>query len=1177
MAQFLDKAGAKLICDSIKSVKDSYLPLTGGTVTGTINVDEISSIGKNPMIIRGNSAEDQILFYAGSKENPVTDINFQIINGNDGLGFSINQKNYPISDTESVNTGLFLTTKNTAAVYSAIPFFNSKQFGVIKKTPSIDQFFIDQYKSPSVKPFIVEGGALFSGEIENLAPTGTIPFKVSSTTLCPNLNADMLDGKHADDFATKDYVDSKVSGVTGGIGSKVIEISEKDGGYIQFYGHFDDREEDVSDTFRIRPKYNALYIENTSSDGHDIYLKTEDGSLQIGDSGSATFRNTYVVIEDFGLQLKTKGSQPIRTESTSLCPNLNADLLDGYHADDFATKEYVDSKVPGKFIKTTGTITLKLLRTITGGLPRYYIHLEGAGMEMITLLNSFIVISPSGSSFYGAVTNYGKIPINECYWYTKDSNLYVQIKSPGTCNLQARAYETAVVLGNELKNLDFEIIENPDLSDVQLKSFDRINNVLFDGDTSLHKDFNADMVDGKHASDFADATDTKTKLDNLQSQINNISTSGGGSTIDASGLIKSGTANNAVVVGNLSSNTASGAHSFATGNQSKAIGAASFVSGFSNEATGMRAFAANSANKALGVQTAVFGEYNTASALAKNTFVAGEHNDVDGDVCFVAGYYNTVSGTKNAVFGKNNTIEANGSREYAAHNLIAGNGNAVKANNAVLDSKNNIIGGTLNIIESGGSNNLVLGNNNNFADYGDNNIVGGQFNTIHSHSSLVGGGQNEVNGSYNIVGGHNNTVTGSTNMTVGAGNTLGGSNSMAFGQSNRVNGKRCFGAGYGNQVGGSSSFALGQNLIVDGDMAIVVGAGNEAYNEAEFACGEQNKTRQSDTWGKGGTLFTVGNGVKATKHNALEIRQNGDIYIADTDAPGEFYEKPMRKLQDMNKIRRFVFVDGYMPIFAKPYHVYFTDTIKLNALIKNTNPLESHYISMASARMMSLCKLYASCDPKLVSNSSDRALWPKNIFDKRTGFDRKAVLEIRSMWHEPFHLYAKLHFHRVTSHRDRHFGVYFDENNVAHEYHGTTPNFGIAKERAVALLREFAKMVNDDNLWGTDIVEFNHQGEFLEFEYYRRYQRAPLETGPGVYKRFPKKLWHRIHGRAGKGRQWTDSHGRKRSTMIVNYYGLWNRYYWRARVKTRKHKSDWVYFVVTHPLERQIKIKILDN
>lgn len=44
------------------------------------------------------------------------------------------------------------------------------------------------------------GPSLFTGQIRNTVAVGTAPISVDSTTMCPNLNADRLDDKHASDF-----------------------------------------------------------------------------------------------------------------------------------------------------------------------------------------------------------------------------------------------------------------------------------------------------------------------------------------------------------------------------------------------------------------------------------------------------------------------------------------------------------------------------------------------------------------------------------------------------------------------------------------------------------------------------------------------------------------------------------------------------------------------------------------------------------------------------------------------------------------------------------------------------------------------------------------------------------------------------------------------------------------
>ena len=88
-----------------------------------------------------------------------------------------------------------------------------------------------------------------------------------------------------------------------------------------------------------------------------------------------------------------------------------------------------------------------------------------------------------------------------------------------------------------------------------------------------------------------------------------------------------------------------------------------------------------------------------------------------------------------------------------------------------------------------------------------------------------------------------------------------------------------------------------------GWMSFVQGRYTVANNQTESAFGNYNRpSNSSNSFGNSGnTLFTVGNGEGlTTTHNSFEIRQNGDIYIADTNdtSTTNYWEKPMIKLQD---------------------------------------------------------------------------------------------------------------------------------------------------------------------------------------------------------------------------------------------------------------------------------------
>ena len=86
---------------------------------------------------------------------------------------------------------------------------------------------------------------------------------------------------------------------------------------------------------------------------------------------------------------------------------------------------------------------------------------------------------------------------------------------------------------------------------------------------------------------------------------------------------------------------------------------------------------------------------------------------------------------------------------------------------------------------------------------------------------------------------------------------------------------------------GSSSFiAGGRNNKINGAYTFI-GAGlhNITNNDIEAAFGYLNNSIKTTSgwfpYSSGNTLFSVGNGTSSARHNAFEIRQNGDIYCSD--------------------------------------------------------------------------------------------------------------------------------------------------------------------------------------------------------------------------------------------------------------------------------------------------------
>ena len=132
----------------------------------------------------------------------------------------------------------------------------------------------------------------------------------------------------------------------------------------------------------------------------------------------------------------------------------------------------------------------------------------------------------------------------------------------------------------------------------------------------------------------------------------------------------------------------------------------------------------------------------------------------------------------------------------------------------------------------------------------------------------------------------------------------GGNAIVMNGSDNAASGFRSIAGGASSVASNEYSVAIGFGTTASGKRSAAFGTDTLAQNKYEFACGNKNKSYTGDA--RTATIFTVGNGVHDGQtnphHNALEIKQNGDIYIVDTSTyrplPDNYKFLPMIKLQD---------------------------------------------------------------------------------------------------------------------------------------------------------------------------------------------------------------------------------------------------------------------------------------
>ena len=127
--------------------------------------------------------------------------------------------------------------------------------------------------------------------------------------------------------------------------------------------------------------------------------------------------------------------------------------------------------------------------------------------------------------------------------------------------------------------------------------------------------------------------------------------------------------------------------------------------------------------------------------------------------------------------------------------------------------------------------------------------------------------------------------------------TAQGHASHAEGGNTKAYGDRSHAEGFSTTASGAASHSAGIKTVAGNCVETAIGiANNNLGNTKEQFNGDNIHT-----------LFTIGNGddsdaYNIIKHNALDIRQNGDIYYVDTekidDTNVHYYDAPVRKLQD---------------------------------------------------------------------------------------------------------------------------------------------------------------------------------------------------------------------------------------------------------------------------------------
>lgn len=151
----------------------------------------------------------------------------------------------------------------------------------------------------------------------------------------------------------------------------------------------------------------------------------------------------------------------------------------------------------------------------------------------------------------------------------------------------------------------------------------------------------------------------------------------------------------------------------------------------------------------------------------------------------------------------------------------------------------------IELMNNDGIANFIFGTNN--KNSGNGHVTFGSYNSNTGYNNFINGTSNDANTNYNAVFGNKNESTAQNSLINGEGN-------INHGMFNIVSGYR-------------------NNVI--GNYGAVVGSALKTKNPFESSFGVLNDC-DSDNY-----IFTFGNGNEATRHNALAIKQNGEVLIQE--------------------------------------------------------------------------------------------------------------------------------------------------------------------------------------------------------------------------------------------------------------------------------------------------------
>ena len=155
---------------------------------------------------------------------------------------------------------------------------------------------------------------------------------------------------------------------------------------------------------------------------------------------------------------------------------------------------------------------------------------------------------------------------------------------------------------------------------------------------------------------------------------------------------------------------------------------------------------------------------------------------------------------------------------------------------------------------------------------GRHSVAGGNYSHAEGFDTFAG------NNGGNLLPSITNTTKGYFTHSEGHNTLAEGNGSHAEGKSSKALGAGSHAEGYGTLAYGEYSHAEGISTKANGEYSHAEGGFTETNNPGEHASGRFNKSTKSSDEAKA-TRFSIGIGMDISRKNAVEVKENGDVYI----------------------------------------------------------------------------------------------------------------------------------------------------------------------------------------------------------------------------------------------------------------------------------------------------------